>query len=146
MIYTILLALAGLGVWIWFIVKEEYDRTIVVVIGAFLFLVWLGLSYIPVSLIGFHYETSQGEHFGYITAVQKQGVFFKTGRAYVKTDNQSSQEDAYCVMDEKVYQQLQDFAQSKERVEIKYLGYFSAGVKNCGGEGDIIYEVLKVEP
>ena len=45
----------------------------------------------------------------YITALEKTGLFFKTGTAYVKTENESSQEDDYCVIDENIYQQLKEF-------------------------------------
>lgn len=105
-----------------------------------LFLIWLCL-YVPI--FGFHYETLRGEHTGFVTAVEKTGIFFKTGRAYVKTDTQSSQEDSYCVIDENVYQQLQKASVDKVHVNLYFFGWFSAGIKNCEGEGQIVY---KVEP
>jgi hypothetical protein len=105
-------------------------------IAAFL---WL-IIYVPI--FGLHYETSKGEHTGYVTAVEKSGVFFKTGTAYVKTDTQSSQEDSYCVIDPDVYSQLQQASLSKIHVNVYYLGWFSAGIGKCNGEGEIIYKVV----
>mgnify|MGYP001578806153 CR=1 FL=1 len=100
------------------------------------------LGSIVIGFTGLHYETSRGEHTGYITAVEKTGVFFKTGRAYLKTDTQSSQEDAYCVVDEKVYQQLQELSVNRKNVSVKYFSWLSLGVKNCEGEDAVIYEVI----
>lgn len=141
MIYTILMALVGIVVYVVMIIKEEYDREVVVMVGALILALWLGISIIPVSLIGFHYETGRGEHVGYVTAVEKSGIIFKTGRAYVKTDVQSSQEDNYCVIDPEVFNQLEKLSKSRERITLKYFSWFSAGVKNCGGEGEIIYKI-----
>lgn len=101
---------------------------------------WL-ILYVP--FFGFHYETSRGEHTGYVTAIEKHGVFFKTGTAYLKTDTQSSQEDDYCVIDQAVYDQLQQYSLTKTHVNVYFFGWFSAGIANCDGEGQIIY---KVEP
>lgn len=140
MIWTILMAIVGIVLYIFWIIKSD-EKDFVGIIGGILLLIWLGLSFLPVYFIGFHYETGKGEHIGSITAVQKQGIFFKTGRAYVKTDIQSSQEDDYCVIDEAVYSKLQKMAEQKEKVKVKYFSWFSAGIKNCESEEDIIYEV-----
>jgi hypothetical protein len=96
---------------------------------------------IYITIFGFHYETGRGNHSGYITAVQKQGLIFKTGRAYVKTDLSSSQEDVYCVEGDDVLQRLEQMAENKEKGTFQYKHYFSAGVTHCDGEGDIIYGV-----
>lgn len=109
---------------------------ILFVLSVLWFILW-------VPFMGWHYETSRGEHTGYVTAVEKSGVFFKTGTAYIKTDTQSSQEDIYCVMDDAVQSDLQKYSLSKTHVNVYYFGWFSAGIANCAGEGEIIY---KVEP
>ena len=90
---------------------------------------------------GIHYETGRGEHNGYITAVEKYGVFWKTGRAYLKTDTQSSQEDAYCVVDEKVYEQLGKAVTTKEHVVVSHKSWFIPAYWECGKEGAVIYSV-----
>ena len=132
----IFLVLYALAFWFPIFLWKEQEKGMAVVILLF------SLGFIipaHIAVVGFHYETGRGEHVGYITAVEKSGVFFKTGRAYVKTETESSQEDTYCVMDEAVLEQLKAAAQTKERKTIKYFSYLSAGIKNCGGEGDIIY-------
>ena len=130
----------GIAFYIFNAIRVD-DKESWLIIGGLLLVIWIGLCIIPVALTGFHFNTGEGEHNGYVTAVQKQGVFFKTGRAYVKTDNQSSQEDAYCVMDEEVYGQLQEYSDQKVRVKVKYFKWLFNGIKNCQGEGDIISEV-----
>lgn len=107
----------------------------VVLVGS---LSWL-VFWVPI--FGFNYETSRGEHTGYITAVQRQGIFFKTGRVYVKTETESSQEDIYCVVDKDVENQLKEFASNKMRVKVSYYGLISAGITRCEGEGEIVYKV-----
>ena len=94
-----------------------------------------------VPFTGLHYETSSGNHSGYITAVQNQGLIFKTWRAYVKTDLSSSQEDIYCVENEETAKKLEVMAENKEKGTFQYKQYFSAGITLCDGEGDIIYGV-----
>jgi len=145
MVITIFAILILLVVGIWLIAREQYDRsgTVMLVVIGWVFLI--PLSFLGVYITGWHLETGRGEHTGYVTAVQKQGIIYKTGRAYVKTDIQSSQEDLYCVIDEEVYIRLQEVSKTKEKVSLKYLSWFASGVKNCEGEGDVIYdfEVLK---
>ena len=108
----------------------------VVTLGVLWLVIW-------VPLFGLHYETSRGEHTGYVTAVERSGIFFKTGTAYLKTDTQSSQEDRYCFIDKEVEKQLQEYSTKKVHVNVYFFGWFSAGISNCSGEGEIIY---KVEP
>lgn len=111
------------------------------VVAAIIFgLIWLVFI---VPFVGLHYETGRGEHTGYITAVERHGVFFKTNTVYLKTDTQSSQEDAYCVIDDEVYAELQKLSSVKQHVNAYFFSWFAAGIANCAGEGDIIY---KVEP
>lgn len=42
---------------------------------------------------------NSGQHTGYVSSVEQSGIIWKTWTAYIKTDPQSSQEDAYCVTD-----------------------------------------------
>lgn len=86
-------------------------------------------------------EPTNGSHTGYITAVEKSGVIWKTGRAYVKTDTQSSQEDQYCVRDQKVYDELVKAQTNKEKVIIKFDAPLIIANWECGGENAIIYQV-----
>lgn len=93
------------------------------------------------SIFGFHVNTGNGQHVGYVTSTETNGIFFKTHRAYIKTDTQSSQEDSYCVIDPAVFAQLGTFADQKAHVEVKYYSLMSAGISKCGGESAIISAV-----
>lgn len=140
MVYTIISILILLAVGIWLMAREQNDRgfSVMLVIIGWVFLI--PASFLGVYITGWHLETGRGEHTGYVTAVQKQGIIYKTGRAYVKTDIQSSQEDLYCIVDEEVYTRLQEVSKTKKQVSLKYFSWFSAGVKNCENEGDVIYD------
>ena len=116
--------------------------------GKFLLAVMFGLilaTLIAMPLIyftGWHHEIARGEHTGYVTAVVNRGIFFKTMRAYVKTDTQSSQEDAYCVVDPAIYDQLQQYSNTSTHVNLYFFQWLSAGIANCDDEGDVIYKVV----
>lgn len=84
---------------------------------------------------GWHVETSSGNHTGYITAVEHNGLIWKKGRAYIKTETSSSQEESYCVMDEAVYNQLEQASKDKKQVTVHFKDYFIRGIVHCG-EGD----------
>ncbi len=101
----------------------------------------LGVFIFPFT--GLHVETGKGEHTGYVTAIEKSGLIWKTGTAYFKSDAQSSQEDLYCVADESVYAQLQDASKNKTKVTVKHHSYMMPGVTMCNGEPAIITEVVK---
>lgn len=96
------------------------------------------LGVIIFSFTGLHINTGDGQHTGYVTAVQRQGIIWKTWRAYIKTDVSSSQEDQYCVVDQNVVKQLQAAAESKERVTVTYFDWLFSGVANCAAEPDVI--------
>jgi len=114
---------------------------VLLVLGG-LFLLWL---IIIVPFFGFHKNTGNGTHVGFVTAVEKSGVFFKTGTAYIKSDISSSQEDSYCVVDDKVLEDLRALSLKKSKVEVTYFEWFSAGIANCAGEGAIISGVKEIE-
>lgn len=107
----------------------------IIILGAVLYL----------PIFGWHKETADGEHTGYITSVERTGLFFKTFRAYLKTDPQSSQEDAYCVVDPQVYSQLEQLSEQKTQVTISYFSWFVSGIKNCGGENAVIFYVIPTQ-
>lgn len=107
--------------------------------GLFFFIIFFVIV-LPIyfSVHGLHINTGNGEHTGYVTDVEKNGVIYKTGRAYIKTDVSSSQEDQYCVIDPNVYQQLQEKSMNKEKVTVQYFSWMFTGIKNCDGEPAII--------
>lgn len=119
--------------------------------GSFLIVLFAGLialvvaagliAMVVVPFTGIHIATGTGDHTGYITSVENTGLFWKTGRAYLKTSTQSTQEDAYCVIDPSVYAQLQADSVSGVQVNIHYLSWLSPSVKECDGEDAIIQSV-----
>lgn len=92
---------------------------------------------------GIHFSTGDGQHTGYITAVEENGIFFKTWTVYVKTDPQSSQEDTYCLppQSEFMVTTLKDAADKRSLVTLSYGSWFIAGFKNCNGEADYITQL-----
>jgi len=77
--------------------------------------------FIIISSSVFYISTpTNGSHTGYVTAVEKNGIIWKTGRVYVKTDTQSSQEDKYCVKDQVIYDELVKAQTNKEKVTLKF--------------------------
>jgi hypothetical protein len=81
---------------------------------------------------------NSGQHTGYVTAVEQQGLIWKTWRAYVKTDPMSSQEDSYCVMDPSIIRQLQDAETSRALITVDYASPHIVWKWECDGEGSII--------
>lgn len=108
-----------------------YLLSVVAVIAA----IWLAFT-------GIHINTGDGEHTGFITAVEKNGLIWKTNTAYIKTDTQSSQEDRYCVIDSGVAQTLKILSSAKEHVTIQYMSYLLPGITECNGEDAIITGVM----
>ena len=106
-------------------------------------LITLGVlwSIVWVPIFGFNYETGRGEHTGYVIAVERTGIFFKTGTAYVKTDTTASNEDKYCFIDKEIEKSLQQYSLQKIHINIYFYSLLSAGIANCSGEGQIIYKV-----
>lgn len=101
----------------------------------------LGFIVLPIMILiggpiycsyrGIHVETGRGEHVGYVTAVETNGWLFKTQRAYVKTDTQSSQEDAYCVTDSAVVEELKRAAEQHSHVKVSFEAWMVWGWAYC---------------
>jgi hypothetical protein len=99
------------------------------------------LSPFVLMFTGLHLNTGNGEHTGYVTAVERNGLIFKTGRVYIKTDTSSSQEDEYCVTDPSVYAQLEELSRSQSKVTVKYHSWLIAGLPFCKGEPAVINSI-----
>ena len=95
------------------------------------------LPFIHLSSVG------NGQHTGYVTAVDYRGYFFPNYEVYFKTDVSSSQEDVYCVSrdDKAIADTLKKAAQTKERITISYYGVKAFGIGICYGTR--INEVVK---
>ena len=100
---------------------------IIIVLTAVMFLWAVGHYFIN----GWHYQTGQGDHTGYITAAETTGIFFKTNTVYLKTNTTSTQEDAYCVVDKTVYDTLKTASVATTHVNVHFINWFAAGWSNC---------------
>ena len=100
-------------------------------LAAIVIIVWGFLSF---GANGWHHDIGHGEHTGYVTAIEKSGLIYKTATAYIKTDVSSSQEDSYCVLGDDVYAKLQDASVNKTKVTVFYQEYITYGWKYCDGE------------
>jgi hypothetical protein len=104
-----------------------------IVVFGFLYLV---LWHLPVN--GWHLQTSKGEQTGFVTAVETNGVFFKTPRVYIKSELSSSQEEAFCVAaDQATITRLEEAARTQERLTLEFVDWFMRGAKYCGGVEEI---------
>lgn len=110
-------------------------------IGIAIFLGFLWFLFV-VPFVGWHLNTGHGQHTGYITAIEQNGIIFKTWTAFVKTDTQSSQEDKYCVVDATVIDALAKASDAKQHVTISYFSWFASGIANCDWEDTVISGVV----
>lgn len=94
-------------------------------------------GYFSISHIG----PNEGQHTGYVTAIEQEGIIWKTWRAYIKTDPQSSQEDSYCVQDTQVIAKLKNAEKNRELITIEYSSPFIVFKWDCDGENSIIKSV-----
>lgn len=85
--------------------------------------------------------TSSGQHTGYVTAIENNGIIWHTTTAFIKTDPQSSQEDKYCVMDSSVVAQLKKAADTRELITINYYEPVLVWSSECDHEGAIISSI-----
>jgi hypothetical protein len=102
------------------------------------------LIIVMVFAIGIHIETTRGgTHTGYVTAIEENGIWFRTTSVYFKTDAQSSQEDRYCLIDKSLIPMLQEKEASKEKVTITFNAYLAPGWNNCKIEDNGIITGIK---
>jgi hypothetical protein len=78
----------------------------------------------------FHSPTN-GEHTGFVTAIENSGYIFHTTSAYFKTNTQSSQEDKYCVTDPVVIDELKQYQESNQNITIEYSNNFLMPFWQC---------------
>ena len=85
-------------------------------------------------MVGIHIETtSNGTHTGYVTAIETNGIVFKTTSVYFKTDTMSSQEDRYCLIDlqSDLLNRLKQSEESKEKITITFKDYLVTSLSEC---------------
>lgn len=90
------------------------------------------IGIICIGIFGLDIKTTEnGKHTGYVTAIETNGIIFKTHSVYFKTDAESTQEDRYCILNETLKNELEQYQKDKKLVTISYYDIFSYGVKNC---------------
>lgn len=105
------------------------DTGDIIIGGIVLLLIVGGLVFFgSLFFMGFGFPNS-GTHTGYVTAVEKDGLF-QTNSAYFKTNTQSSQEDKYCVKPDLVDELRKDQEQNKQ-ITIMYARGFTMPVWEC---------------
>jgi hypothetical protein len=72
-----------------------------------------------------------GTHTGYVTAIEKTGVIWKTGGVYFKTSMESTQEDHYCVENNDLYKKLEEKSLNKENITIEFHEEFFVAPWRC---------------
>src|ERR1700733_2603484 len=100
-----------------------------IIVGSFI----LGGS--GIIALDFGFSTTQGQHTGVITVVEKSGVFFKTYDVYIKTSAMSTQEDTYCAIDPNIIQELQNAQTSQEQITISYYIPHWIELRQCSSWG-----------
>jgi len=120
--------------------KKGQTGAIITIVVIFALICMLPLFFINTIAIQITYD---GHHTGTVTAVETNGMIWKTDRVYFKSDAQSSQEDVYCIIDDNIKRQLEEFAKKKATVTITYDDYLIKGWNYCDGELGIITGVVK---
>ena len=78
-------------------------------------------------------SVGEGEHNGYITAIEQKGIFYRNWHVYVKTDNSSSQEDSYCVpeSEKELVKQAKQANKARKQVIVHFKGVRGIGYGLC---------------
>ena len=98
-----------------------------------------GVAY--VTFFGLHMSTGYGLQVGYVSAIERTGLIFKTNRVYIKPTLESTQEDSYCVVDGATYAGFEIASREKIRVEVRHDSWLIAGISNCSGEDAVAHQV-----
>jgi len=124
----------------------DIENTFLIIVGVSVGIFVLGLLGSIVLSIFYNVNVpSQGEHTGYISAVDYSKPFpgFKSNIVYFKTDPQSTQEDKYCVVDENVLKELKIAQKERQMVTISYENGWFIPNKICYDGTSVIKEVIK---
>lgn len=112
------------------------------VIFTFLFIiVCLGFQ-----MIGYTINTGDGKYSGQIVEVRHHGIVFKTYGLHLKTGENSSNFEDFCILDKSIYEQAQSIP-STQKVIVSYKKKFASPSWKCDGQdsNDIVtkIEVMK---
>lgn len=64
--------------------------------------------------------TRDAQQIGYVSAIENNGIIFRANFVYIKSELESSQEEMWCVKDEKVLEQLNEARDNRQRIKIIY--------------------------
>lgn len=82
---------------------------------------------------------SEGQHTGYVTAVEyNSNLWYPANLVYFKTSLESTQEDVYCVNDVELKKLLEQSARNGTRVTIQFKNDFIIWRSECNGGASII--------
>ena len=138
-IYFLFFGFGLLCVFLW--EREGRDTYKISLIVLLIFLFFL-LFCIFIDINGIQRQTGTGQHSGYVTAIETNGLIWKTSSVYFKTDPKSSQEDIYCIKDRELMEKLKELSLNKKLVTIKYKTVLSAGLKYCSFESNIFVDII----
>lgn len=89
------------------------------------------LILICLTLSGCWWTTTNGKHSGQITAIEDNGLFWKTTSVYIKSDISSSQEEMYCLENKDLIPLLETASVNKTRVTLVYHDEFIIAPWRC---------------
>jgi hypothetical protein len=107
--------------------------------GVFIF---VAITFVLFTFIPLNIQLGQGQHVGYITAVDSTTSFGQHGtKIYFKTDLISAQEDKYCIDNSQtdLINQTREAQTKKLNVVIDYRNYTMTGWGAC--DGDVINNI-----
>lgn len=116
------------------------DEETMIGIGAGCLMIAILVAFILFPAVHFS-SLGDGTHTGYITAVEQEGYIYQNYRVYVKTDNSSSQEDVYCMKEDKkdLAEKLGEARDNRTLTEVHYSGVRGFGYDLCAS-----YEVTGI--
>ncbi|MBU6501193.1 MAG: hypothetical protein KGI72_05195 [Patescibacteria group bacterium] len=95
-------------------------------------MIGLVLLIMGIGLIHLNFD-ADGTHTGYVTAVERSGIFVKNYVVYFKTNKAQSQEDRYCVHQEdtQLAEGLRKSGENDKEITITYTGESGLGYHIC---------------
>ena len=109
----------------------------IIIVSSFLFIFIFGLAGCG--------NTGKGEHMVQATAIETQGILFKTSSVYVKTDISSSQEDKYCVENSVVMKKLEGLAKTRQKFTLNFHTEFFVPPWRCSVDDTAIVDSVSDE-
>ena len=114
------------------------DKDFLIGIVGIIFLLIISLPFVLFSFNG-----SQGEHTGYVTAVEfNDNLIWDDNLVYFKTDLESTQEDKYCVNDELLKTILEEHAKKSTKITIRFQHKMFTYIGDCNEGVSIIRQIV----